>query len=336
MKKICYLSMLEDNASAFYRTSGVLNYLRSPDLSVTNIYNSFNTYGWEQLIGFDTFIYQRPSHEPHLALIELAKDMGLRVIVDYDDDLLNVPFHNNASITLNEQRSNIKKAIHLADEVWVTTPAIKHIYKPYNRNIHIIPNAHNDYVFKLENKMPFNRGSARKGFASPAKVVAYRGGASHEADVYQNINDIVDMINDNEDWIFRFQGSRFKHIEDRSKENMQYTDPTGLMQFFKDYRELNPNIAFFPLLTNVFNCGKSNISLMEATYAGAAFMGNRELPEFNHDFTADISKGCRIAFDVLKEDMTYLESMNRRAWQWICDDRLLSKINQQRIDRICI
>lgn len=334
MKKVCYLSMLEDNASAFYRTTGVLNYLNSPDVSVININSPFQTYGWEQLAGFDTFIYQRPSHEPHLALIELAKDMGLRVILDYDDDLFNVPFHNNASITLKEQKSNIKKAIHLADEVWVTTPAIKYVYKPYNRNIHIIPNAHNDFVFKLENKMPFNKGSVRKGFTEPAKVVAYRGGASHEADVYQNINDIVNMINENENWIFRFQGSRFKHIEDRCGNNMQFTDPTSLMQFFKDYRELNANIAFFPLLTNVFNCGKSNISLMEATYAGSVFMGNKTLPEFNYEFVADISNGCKETFNSIKDDMDALESMNKRAWQWVCDERLLSKINQQRIDRI--
>ena len=325
MKKVCYLSQLEDNASAFYRISGVLNYLNSPEISVTNLYRLDNNYGWQSLIGFDTFIFQRPSHEPHIQLIELAKDMGIRVILDYDDDLLNVPFHNNASITLGEQKANIKKAIHLADEIWVTTPSIKHIYKPYNRNIHIIPNCHNDHVFKVENKKPFNRET---------KIMSYRGGASHEADMYQNINDIVDMINENQDWTFRFQGSRFKHIEERTGKNHEYTDPTTLMQFYKEYHELNANIAFFPLLTNVFNVGKSNISLLESTYAGSAFFGCKGLPEFNYDFVVDISSGVKESFESYKNELDSLETMNTEAWQWILENRLLSEVNKLRIERI--
>jgi len=325
MKKVCYLSQLEDNASAFYRMSGVLSYLNSPDVSVTNIYNSSNNYGWQSLIGFDTFIFQRPSHEVHLYLIELAKDMGIRVILDYDDDLLNVPFHNNASITLGEQKANIKKAIHLADEIWVTTPSIKHIYKPYNRNIHIIPNSHNDSVFKVENKKPFNRET---------KIMSYRGGASHEADMYQNINDIVDMINENQDWTFRFQGSRFKHIEERTGKNHEYTNPTTLMQFYKEYHELNANIAFFPLLTNVFNVGKSNISLLEATYAGSAFMGCKNLPEFNYDFVIDLYDEDLLSFELVKDNFELLERRNNEAWEWILENRLLSEVNKLRIERI--
>jgi len=319
--------MLETNASAFYRMGGVLECLYSNDINVTNLHTITNNYGWSMFLGYDTFIFQRPSHEPHIALIKLAKDMGLRVILDYDDDLLNVPFHNNASITLSEQKKNIKKAIHLADEVWVTTPSIKHIYKPFNKNIHIIPNAHNDYIFKVEDKKPFNRDT---------KIMAYRGGGSHDADVYQNINDIVSMINDNQDWKFRFQGSRFKHIEERAMNNMEYTDPVTLMQFYKEYHELNANIAFFPLLTNVFNIGKSNIALLEATYAGSAFMGNTELPEFKHDFVVDISNGVNPSFSDIKDKPVYMEHINNLAWDWILKERLLSKVNQLRIDRICI
>lgn len=325
MKKVCYLSQLEDNASAFYRMSGVLNYLNSPDVSVTNIYRLDNNYGWQSLIGFDTFIFQRPSHEAHLYLIELAKDMGLRVILDYDDDLLNVPFHNNASITLKEQKANIKMAIHLADEVWVTTPAIKYVYKPYNKNIHIIPNCHNDYVFPIENKKVFNKET---------KIMSYRGGASHEADMYQNINDIVDMINENQDWTFRFQGSRFKYIEERTAKNHEFTDAVTLMQFYKEYHKLNANIAFFPLLTNVFNCGKSNISFLEATYAGSAFMGNRTLPEFNLPFVIPIQNGLKDEFIKTKDDFYRLQMLNNDAWDWVLENRLLSNINQLRINRL--
>jgi hypothetical protein len=164
--------------------------------------------------------------------------------------------------------------------------------------------------------------------------MSYRGGASHEADMYQNINDIVEMINDNQDWTFRFQGSRFKHIEERTGKNHEFTDPVTLMQFFKEYHELNANIAFFPLITNVFNIGKSNISLLEATYAGSAFMGNRTLPEFNLPFVIPIQNGLKDEFTKTKDDFYRLQILNNDAWDWILENRLLSNINQLRINRL--
>lgn len=325
MKNVFYLSLVEDDAASFYRTNGVFPFLSHEDISIKNIFNPQKTYGWESLIGADIFIFQRPYHEHHVNLIMMAKDMGIKVICEYDDDLINVPFHNNAAVTLTEQKTNIKKALSLADEVWVTTPSIKKEYRFYNRNIYVIPNAHNDYLYPVDKKKPFNKDS---------KIASYRGGASHDADMYQNINDIVETVNNNHDWIFRFQGSRFKHIEERTEANHEYTDPSTLMQFYKQYHELNANIAFFPLLDNLFNNGKSNISFLEATYAGSAFMGNRNLSEFNLPFIIPIQNGFKDEFMNVKDDFYRLEILNNDAWEWILENRLLSTTNKLRIDRI--
>lgn len=325
MKNVFYLSMVEDDAASFYRTNGIFPFLKHEEISVKNIFNPQKTYGWESLIGADIFVFQRPYHEHHVNLIKMAKDMGIKVICEYDDDLLNVPFHNNAAVTLTEQRANIKIALSLADEVWVTTPSIKKEYRFYNRNIHVIPNSHNDYLYPIKNKKQFNKTT---------KIASYRGGASHEADMYQNINDIVDTINNNHDWIFRFQGSRFKHIEERTEANHEYTDPSTLMQFYKLYHELNANIAFFPLIDNTFNNGKSNISFLEATYSGSAFMGNRNLSEFNLPFIIPIQNGFKDEFIKAKDDFYRLEILNNDSWEWILENRLLSNINKLRIDRI--
>jgi hypothetical protein len=325
MKNVFYLSLVEDDAASFYRTNGVFPFLSHEDISIKNIFNPQKTYGWESLIGADIFIFQRPYHEHHVNLIMMAKDMGIKVICEYDDDLINVPFHNNAAVTLTEQKTNIKKALSIADEVWVTTDSIKKQYRFFNRNIYVIPNAHNDYLYPIENKKPFNKDT---------KIASYRGGASHDADVYQNINDIVETVNNNHDWIFRFQGSRFKHIEERTEANHEYTDPSTLMQFYKQYHELNANIAFFPLLDNLFNNGKSNISFLEATYAGSAFMGNRNLPEFNLPFIIPIQNGVKDEFMNVKDDFYRLETLNNDAWEWILENRLLSITNKLRIDRI--
>jgi hypothetical protein len=106
------------------------------------------------------------------------------------------------------------------------------------------------------------------------------------------------------------------------------------MQFYKSYHELNANIAFFPLINNVFNNGKSNISFLEATYAGSAFMGNRDLFEFNLPFIIPIQNGFKEEFLKAKDDFYRLEMLNNDAWDFILENRLLSKVNELRIERI--
>ena len=325
MKNVFYLGMSEDDAVPFYRTNGVLPFIKSNDISIKNIFNYSRTYGWENLIGADVFIIQRPYHEHHANLIRIAKDIGIKVICDYDDDLLNIPVHNPSYNINMENRYSIFDCIKLADEVWASTPSIKEQYSRLNDNIHVIPNAHNDFVFPLDKKKNYNHNT---------KIASYRGGVSHDYDVYSNYEEIISTINNTSDWEFRFHGSRFKAIEIKTKDNHTYTEPMTLMQFFKTYYDLNANIAFFPLLNNVFNHGKSNISFLEATYAGAAFMGNRDLPEFNHDFVIDISCDFRDMFFAHEGEYRLLEKMNNDAWDWILENRLLSDINKLRIERI--
>lgn len=324
MIRVAYLPMLADDPACFYRMTGVLSRIVHPDIHIKNILHD-GTYSWAVLSEFDILLLQRPSCEAHISLIKLAKDMNIRVISDFDDDLFNVPVHENDNMTLDEQKKNIKMCLSLSDEVWVTTPAIRKIYKPFNRNIHIIPNAHDNYRFPVNKKRAFN----------PTKLAVYRGGASHLPDLYQDINDIVSTIGDNKDWEFRFVGSRFKFIEDRTGNNHTYTKPSTLMQFFSIYNDCNAPLAFFPLVTNQFNAGKSNICLMESTYAGGCFLGNKELPEFNLPFVTDISKGLYEPFKELKDDFDSMKTLNSQAWDWVCEHRLLSNINKQRIERIC-
>lgn len=317
--------MAEDDAVSFYRMNGVLPFIKSKDVSLKNIFNHTRTYGWENLIGADVFIIQRPYHEHHANLIKIAKDMGIKVICDYDDDLLNIPVHN-PSYNINMLNiESIFECIMLADEVWASTPSIKETISAYRENIHIIPNSHNDFIFPVYRKNDFNYKT---------KIAAYRGGGSHEYDVYEYYEGIISTINTTNDWEFRFHGSRFKAIEAKTKDNHTYTDPMTLMQFFKTYHELNANIAFFPLITNVFNNGKSNISFLEATYAGSAFIGNKKLNEFNLPFIIDIGNNFEESFNSVKEDFDILKKMNNDAWHWIIENRLLSKINELRIERL--
>lgn len=333
MVKVAYFPMIPDDPSCFYRMSGVLNYIDHPELQFFDITQD-KEYSWNTFRGCQILILQRPTAPAHITMIKLVKDMGVKVISDWDDDLLNVSVHRNESISLDEVRRNTKMTLHLSEEVWVTTPALKAVYKPYNKNIHIIPNAHHDLIYPVDKKREFD----------PFKNLAvYRGGASHYDDIGQNINDLVYTIRDSPKWEFRFVGSgisnektMFDHLDNRTKglKNHTFTLPSTLLQFFKNYFEYNAPIAFFPLVTNKFNSSKSNISLLESTYTGSCFLGNKLLPEFDFPFVTDISNGMYEPFEALKQDFTKMRRMNQQAWNWVQENRLLSDINKLRIERL--
>jgi len=117
----------------------------------SNVAEYFNGSGMGMTLtdidGADVFIIQRPYHEHHANLIRLAKDMGIKVICDYDDDLLNIPTHNPSYNINMLNRYSVIDCMTLADEIWTSTSSIKKQYSRLNDNIHVIPNAHNDLFF---------------------------------------------------------------------------------------------------------------------------------------------------------------------------------------------
>jgi hypothetical protein len=321
-KRVLYYALNSSDSSSFYRILGVLPYINNPDFELIDI-SHVNDFGWETFVNANVLILQRPFNMNHVNMISLAKDMGLKVILDYDDDLLNVDMYNPTYELYLDAKVGIKACIEQSDEVWVSTVSIKESLSVWSKNITVIPNAHNDYLFKVEDKKEFNKNS---------KTVAWRGGATHEADVYENALKIVDMVNNNREWRFNFFGERFTFLEQRCGVNYNAVTPMSTVQFYRYFQRLNPNIVFFPLRDTKFNRGKSSIAFLEATYAGAVFLGNRNLPEFNIVGTGDISYWIQENFNgFIVDDMA---ESNLKSWNYIVDNFLLSNINKLRTERI--
>jgi len=318
---VYYYALSADDPTSFYRMSGVLPFIHHKDLHFKDISNEHNI-SWATLSGADVLIIQRPFTTNHANFIKLAKDMNIQVIADYDDDLLNVPESNPTYRMYQDNKESILDCIRHADLVWVSTSSIERSFAQYAKNTLILPNSHNDYMFPVKDKQSFNKKS---------KLAAYRGGGSHEVDVYDSIGILTYIINNNQDWEFRFIGSSFPYLESLTGDNHTVTEPLTIIQFYKYLHKSNPNLFFYPLKYTKFNEGKSNIALLEATYSGAVFMGNSSLIEFNHQFVLNLS--CEF-FNEFKDDKNTLRSINNDAWEWVVSERLLSSVNKLRIESL--
>ncbi len=277
------------------------------------------------MAGYDAVFLERPTTYQALNIMMLAKDMHIKVIADFDDDVLHVPQSNPMYEVYQQCMSTTVECLVLADEIWVTTAGLKKSFNIYNRHIVVIPNAHNDYVFRVADKKQFN---------TVTKKALWRGGDSHEGDMYDigTPELIIETINSNKSWEFIFYGQRFKYLEERCGDNYIAKSGASTIQFYKMIHKENPNIVFYPLKNDLFNQSKSNICWLEGSYAGAAFMGNCELNEFNMTGTMPISF---LSEYVAKEGrQEVLQKANEVSWDYIQEHLLLSGVNKKREERL--
>ncbi len=317
--KVLYMYMYEADPIFYYRLS-VLKYISSPDIEFTRR-PYMGDITWATLQHYDVLILERPSGIHDLQVIKLAKQVGVRVIVDVDDDVMNVDDLNPMYQEFTENRNIVIESLLLADEVWVTTQSLKASFSTYNRNIHVIPNAHNDYLQPVNKKKAFNVNT---------KKAVWRGGQSHKADVYEIAPQLIKTINKNKKWGFHFLGERFMYMQINCGDNYTPHSPMPLMQYFETMYKANPNICFHPLRNTLFNKSKSNIAWLEATYAGAAFFGNKNLPEFDKETIISIDELQNIS----KWNFDHLEGANLGSWEIIKSTLLLSNINKIRTERL--
>lgn len=322
MNILTYAPVVGDGTS-FYRLAGVMPYLKKEysDIKITDI-SSNKFIDWYNLVGADILLFQRPFNEQHYAAIKMARNMNIRVVIDYDDDLFNIPQENPVYLNFESYKETMKSICTIVDEIWVSTIAIKATVSLYNKNVVVIPNAHNDYLLPLNKKKEFNLET---------KKVAYRGGTTHEVDVYSKVKEWSDIINNNQDFDFYFLGARFLFLESLCGDNYNAMVGMHIIDYFKFFCEINPNIFIYTLNDTQFNKAKSNISWIEATYAGASVIAPEFLPEFaNMPGVITYNKSMSTIFNNIKDPIARLRITNDISWKYIVENLLLSQVNNIR------
>lgn len=323
MKKILYFDH-HSSPSEYYRLLP-LDYVKSPNFTV--IRSTERSINMMTINEYDVVVFCRPTSQVYLNAIKLCRDQHKKTIVDFDDDCLNVPPTNPMYETYEAEKNNTIQCLMLADEVWVTTDGIKKSFSYYNKNIQVIPNALNDTIFPVKAKKPFLFN----------KLAMWRGGLSHIGDIYSpGITEyIISIINSNPIWKFYSLGQRFEFIEYRVTQGNYYrNDGASPIQFYKMMQEFRPCLFYYPLEPHAFNAGKSNCSLIESVYAGAAYFGNTLLPEFQKPGVMEFRELAATLRLPDKKLEPLLRKNHELSWKYIQENLLLSKVNEKRLERI--
>lgn len=254
-----------NDATSFYRGMGPVAYM-------SKFENEFDfmpipkgiSVTWSLLQQADVLFIQRPFSADHLQIVDMAKDNGLKVWVDYDDDIFNIPIHNH--VRLIYEKKNAKKhaeaCLQIADLITVSTKELWNLFGGKDK-VHIVPNAINTDLFPLSPK------------TKSTNTVMWRGSKTHEVDVFEVHDDLVRLASEFREWKFNFIGEHHWRTVDRLSgfTNVNFYEAKDVIQYHRALKKMNPDVNLVPLQNIPFNKSKSMCSWLEATYAGGVTVG---------------------------------------------------------------
>jgi len=293
------------DSNSFYRCMGPWSYLVKsgavPGLTIAVAGDEVGREGltWDVISRFDLVFMHRPCSQDHVTTIQVARNMGIPVWVEYDDWLLDVPRWNpNASVYNKASvHSAIASCIAFADVVSVSTAALYHEFKKINENVVIIPNAYRTDLC----------GYAQEFKERKADFV-WRGTNTHDADllsVSSSFSSLPGRVT--------FLGSPpWQLLESMDKEKYRVVGPQDVMLYMRYLYNLAPKVMLFPLVDCLFNHCKSNIAYQEAMHAGAYCVAP-DLPEWRKPGVVTYTPGDAASFSRAANEAYELATTNPSA-----------------------
>lgn len=325
MIKLLVSTPTDFDSSSFYRCWGVLHNLNRKMGGTLHLHNfKAAKYTWAELAGFDILFIHRPYSPEVLQLAMYCKNIGVKIWVDYDDNLFNLPPENRAFDNFDLDIKKVMRSIlEQADIITVSTEALKTFFKEslfVPNPVEVIPNALNDDFFQLATS--FNT----------TPNYCWRGSETHHADILDYTNEIFEAMQANaHPWYFI--GYR-PHLLMRNfvPPKLNYVKPVDPLIYHNNLKAIKPHVMHVPLSDNALNHSKSNIAWIEATFAGAITIAPH-WPEWQRPgvLTYKDAEEYKFYLTMLPENPAQLWQQSR---DYIAEHLVLSKVNELREDVI--
>ncbi len=344
MKNVFVMCPNPTDATSLYRGLGPLQALRRRMGGEINLIVAPEI-NWATLKGSDALFLQRPALDHHLTIVNMAVASRKPVWVDFDDDLFRVPRSNAAARIYDKLHSNMVAIVAKADVVTVSTEALAETLrailarvaegkqtetgiKTDPAKVVVVPNAFDDEILDLPAEYP-----------RPNSLVTWRGSATHDKDLALVTDQIAAVIGANLSWTYQFVGEPFWWTMERldlipglKPQSITHVEPLDPIAYFGFLKAVKPALFIVPLEDIPFNCAKSNIAWIEATYAGAVAIAP-DWPEWrkpgviNYKTPEDFG---RLFNQALKGGVFDLRARWTESRDHIKENLLLSTVNRTR------
>lgn len=281
---------------------------------------------WAEVEYASMVCFNRPFQDHHMTVIGAALEHGKPAIVDFDDLVWDIPKGNKASTMYGKREIGIAtEACTRSSEITVSTPYLASYIQDKvapDTPITCIPNSIPDWY--QWNELPSE------------KVVLWRGGLSHIADIASVANDFQMVAAEHPDWKFMFIGCDPWPVTQRlDPKRYSVLGTVPLPVLHRLVRQRSFGVMIVPLEDCDFNRAKSNIAWMEGTLSGSRVVAPDFLPEFCKPGVVGYGQARSFA-DALRQAMDEPAAEHVKASRDYIDANLRAgHSTQQRIDLLC-
>jgi glycosyltransferase involved in cell wall biosynthesis len=205
-------------------------------------------------------------HEPEvIQLTRSAKERGIAIVYDNDDDMTAIPKENEnyrdyGALAGERAKSQIMKLVQMADVVTVPTPLLVERYRQYGA----------EHVEVIENYVPDAAVGARAPSNGERVVVGWLAGNEHHVDVERlPLRDAFERLLDAYEQLrirtigvsLKLRHERYEHVR-----RVHFFDlPSAQAEF---------DVGIAPLADIPFNAGRSNIKVKEYAALGRPWLAS--------------------------------------------------------------
>lgn len=253
------------------------------------------------------------------AKLEAMRSDGYRIVVDVDDFWHLDSEHPLYSSYEQRNRPELEACMRLADMVWCTHSMLAEAIRPFNTNVHVVPNA-----------LPFDTGQFVRNLTSLSRSVVYAAGSSH----MQDISVLGDALNP-----LPLTMAGWRPFDPawvrmaKALPNAAFVKEKPLEDYMSLYE--GHSVAIAPLRDTFFNRCKSNLKVLEAGCRGLPIVTSAVHPYVN-DLDAGVVRYARDEHQwrhevrYLLQDEVYRQERGAELAQHVREHYHLDRMNELR------
>ncbi|MFC3194946.1 glycosyltransferase [Marinicella sediminis] len=241
-------------ASGFYRVTAPLTALAAANhisvhfLPIASQQHLPTPYELHRLQPDVLYIQHYYSDARLAALKQFKKQLNIRVVLDIDDLMTDIPDYNPfAEQSPDDMAERLRQAFSLADLVVTSTRFLANEYAHLHHDIRVIANRLSKNIWPMGPKYSHN----------PKPRIGWAGAGQHEADL-QWLVPVIEQTRDVCQWVFF--GDQPKGLTDT---DIEFHPPVPLAEYPEQLQQLQLDMAIAPLVDNPFNQAKSQLKLIE-------------------------------------------------------------------------
>jgi glycosyltransferase involved in cell wall biosynthesis len=215
---------------------GISDYLRTRALVGQRVCNPKISDRWQQL--------SKMSNRP-------------RLILELDDDLWAIDATSPIAHAFFNQpgvQARLEANIRVSDAVTVTTEELADVVRPFNANVHVIPNRLPAWL--LEHELPRREGVV---------TIGWGGSSTHQMDVSELGGQLRQVMARNPQTELHLMGSNYAQAMGVTK-RVRHTEWTNSVPDY--WRSIDYDVMLAPLRPHPFNASKSPLRPLEAAILG--------------------------------------------------------------------